>query len=99
MSYVLLSILLYIIDQINPKPLDNPQKYQIIFKTPTAGGQGRRAPHPLLPDRPEGLTQHIDAVSSAVEGIVGHKPSHGETVVIAASSVGAATDALVAALR
>ena len=42
----------------------------------------------LLPDRPEGLTQHVDAVSSAVEGIVGHKPSHGETVVIAASSVG-----------
>ena len=41
----------------------------------------------LLPDRPEGLTQHVDAVSSAVEGIVGHKPSHGETVVIAASSV------------
>ena len=35
----------------------------------------------LLPDRPEGLTQHVDAVSSAVEGIVGHKPSHGETVV------------------
>lgn len=53
----------------------------------------------LLPDRPEGLTQHVDAVSSAVEGIVGHKPSHGETVVIAASSVGEATDALVAALR
>jgi len=38
MSYVLLSILLYIIDQINPKPLDNPEKNLIIFKTPTIGG-------------------------------------------------------------
>jgi hypothetical protein len=31
-------ILLYIIDQHKPKPLDNPEKNLIIFKTPTGRG-------------------------------------------------------------
>jgi len=46
MSYCSPFILLYIIDQHKPKPLDNPEKNLIIFKTPTIGGRGRRAPHP-----------------------------------------------------
>jgi hypothetical protein len=41
-------ILLYIIDQHKPKPLDNPEKNLIIFKTPTIGGRGGRGPHPPL---------------------------------------------------
>ena len=53
----------------------------------------------LLPERSESLTQLIDTVSSAVEGITGTKPSHGETVVVAASSLVETTDALVAAVR
>ena len=40
-------ILLYIIDQHKPKPLENPEKNLIIFKTPTIGGRGGRGPHPL----------------------------------------------------
>jgi len=46
MSYLTPFILLYIIDQHKPKPLDNPEKNLIIFKTPTIGGRGGRGPHP-----------------------------------------------------
>ena len=44
MSYVLLSILLYIIGTHNPKPLDNPQKYQIIFRNPADWGVSEKRP-------------------------------------------------------
>ena len=58
MSYLTPFILLYIIDQHKPKPLDNPEKNLIIFKTPTIGGRGRRDPYPLL----EGHTVRYDEV-------------------------------------
>jgi hypothetical protein len=41
----------------------------------------------LIPTRPEGLTQYIDAISVALEGPLGSKPKHGDAVVADAASV------------
>ena len=54
MSYVLLSILLYIIDQHKPKPLDNPEKNLIIFRNPAGWGVSEKCPAVFLPSPPKG---------------------------------------------
>jgi hypothetical protein len=54
---------------------------------------------PVLPDRPEGLTRYIDALTSALNSSVGAKPAHGEYVVIGAKDVDKVVDALGAAIK
>lgn len=48
----------------------------------------------LIPSRPEVLTAYIEGVAASVEPFVGSKPTHGEFVVVPASSVDAFLSAL-----
>jgi hypothetical protein len=54
---------------------------------------------PVLPERPEGLTPYIDALTSALDSSVGAKPAHGEYVAIGAKDVDKVVDALGAAIK
>lgn len=54
---------------------------------------------PVLPERPEGLTPYIDALTSALDSSVGAKPAHGEYIAIGAKDVDKVVDALGAAIK
>ena len=53
MSYLTPFILLYIIDQHKPKPLENPEKNLIIFRNPAGWGVSEKRPAIFLPS-PQG---------------------------------------------
>ena len=54
MSYLTPFILLYIIDQHKPKPLDNPEKNLIIFRNPAGWGVSEKCPAVFFCLPPEG---------------------------------------------